>query len=118
MLAGAQRGQGAVIGGGGGDGGGGGALLSTAAAAALRLPALFQPKPRPNSLRDLLKRQARRRKLQEVESQLEESDLRRMAQLLEEQAEAAPGDGELRINYDGFAQVCCFGQLAGAYAWW
>ena len=64
-----------------------------------------QQKPRPNSLRGLLQRQARRRKLQEVESQLEEADLRRMVQLLEEQAEAAAGDGQLRINYDGFAQV-------------
>lgn len=40
--------------------------------------------------------------------QLEEADLRRIVALLEEQAEPAP-DGEMRINYDGFAQVCVGG---------
>lgn len=43
--------------------------------------------------------------LQEVDSQLEEAELRRMVQLLEEQAEVGSGEGELRIDYDGFAQV-------------
>ncbi|KAI8477014.1 MAG: hypothetical protein J3K34DRAFT_498330 [Monoraphidium minutum] len=63
-------------------------------------------KPRPNSLKALLQRQARRRKLQEAEAQLEESDLRRIVQLLEEQAVLGRGgEADPRINYDGFAQA-------------
>lgn len=58
----------------------------------------------PGSLRALLQRHARRRKLLDAEAQLGEADLRRAVALLEAQAVAAEG-GELRIDYDGLAQV-------------
>mmetsp|Transcript_5397 Transcript_5397/g.14556 ORF Transcript_5397/g.14556 Transcript_5397/m.14556 type:complete len:474 (+) Transcript_5397:65-1486(+) len=68
------------------------------------IPTFFKPKPRPNSLANLIKSQARSRREQvKAESVLDEAALRQLYYLLEEFA-VADGDA-LKINYDGFSQV-------------
>ncbi|GIL55563.1 hypothetical protein Vafri_11019 [Volvox africanus] len=81
------------------------------------IPSFFKPKAKPQSLRLMVEREARRRKDQET-LLLSEEELRNIWFLMKEMG--VETNGEVRINYDGFSQVLsrcreCFGPQVEPY---